>query len=401
MTRAEQRTALDAFLADNPELHQLTGKLSTFNLFDVLRAANNELRHSNVLAWLMTPGESHGFGDQFLRRFLSRCLLANQERSLADVPMSAADVELADLSGSRILRERHHIDLLVVVPSPHDWVFIIENKVHSSESKGQLRRYSAAAAEEFPDSSRVGIFLTLDGQEASSEGKQLGYIPFSHQSVADLLTELMELHPELSSSVRLLLTHYLQTIRRLTMSDPEIVALCQTIYQRHRKAIDLIMEYGASSRFAEHAQGALNDDWTQENLRIARQDPKTNSVWFVPSDWMEPLKKFGPGGWGKFPFVVGCYFYQKTNGDSTQLAVEVGPIDDHSRRVKLLQELKVLGFKIADRSLSAESKYTLIYSASRKRVEGEDQRKVCLDMLKRAAPKFKKIGRALEECTFD
>ncbi len=41
-----------------------------FNPFDVLRYAEYEIRHSNVLAWLLTPGESHGLGDKFLRRFI-------------------------------------------------------------------------------------------------------------------------------------------------------------------------------------------------------------------------------------------------------------------------------------------------------------------------------------------
>ena len=37
-----------------------------FNLFDVLRNADYEIRHSNVLAWLLDPGRNHGLGDRFL-----------------------------------------------------------------------------------------------------------------------------------------------------------------------------------------------------------------------------------------------------------------------------------------------------------------------------------------------
>ena len=39
-----------------------------FNAFDVLRYSDYEIRHSNVLAWLLTPGGTHGVGDAFLRR---------------------------------------------------------------------------------------------------------------------------------------------------------------------------------------------------------------------------------------------------------------------------------------------------------------------------------------------
>jgi hypothetical protein len=284
----------------------------------------------------------------------------------------------------------------VVVPEPHHWVFIIENKVHSAESKGQLQRYAAAAADEFPKSSRVGIFLTLDGQEASAEGKELGYIPFSHESVGELLTELLNLHQELSPSVRLLLTHYLQTIRRLTMSDPEIAQLCQTIYQRHRKAIDLIMEFGVSSRFAGTVQDVLNHDWMQEHLPIGWQDPKTNSIWFVPAEWLMPLKKYGPAiGWGKFPFVIGCWFYQKTNGDSIELCAEVGPINDHAKRCALLDGFKGMGFRVPEKAYAVETKYTRIYSGRRKQKDSDDDATVVLQMLKKAAPQFRKITEVL------
>ena len=59
---AAAQRALDAFLVDNQELEQLTARLSAFNLFNVLRIDHAEIRHSNVLAWLLTPGESHGLG---------------------------------------------------------------------------------------------------------------------------------------------------------------------------------------------------------------------------------------------------------------------------------------------------------------------------------------------------
>jgi hypothetical protein len=193
------------------------------------------------------------------------------------------------------------------------------------------------------------------------------------------------------------LTHYLQTIRRLTMSDPEIAQLCQTIYQRHRKAIDLIMEFGVSSRFAGTVQDVLNHDWMKEHLPIGWQDPKTNSVWFVPADWLVPLKKYGPAvGWGKFPFVVGCWLYQKTNGDSIEFGVEVGPIADHAKRCALLNGFKEMGFRVPEKAYAVETKYTRIYSNRRKRKDSDDDSTVVLQMLKKAAPQFRKITEVLK-----
>ncbi len=72
---AAAQQALDAFLVDNQELEQINARLAAFNLFKVLRIERVEIRHSNVLAWLLTPGESHGLGATFLRRFVSRVLM--------------------------------------------------------------------------------------------------------------------------------------------------------------------------------------------------------------------------------------------------------------------------------------------------------------------------------------
>ena len=56
-------------LIESPEFGQYHNSLHEprkFNPFDVLRYADYEIRHSNVLAWLLQPGESHGLQDQIV-----------------------------------------------------------------------------------------------------------------------------------------------------------------------------------------------------------------------------------------------------------------------------------------------------------------------------------------------
>ena len=66
----ETERALTQLVMNCPELTELEALLSRFNIFRVLRAAHHEIRHSNMLAWLLTPDESHGLGDRFFRRWL-------------------------------------------------------------------------------------------------------------------------------------------------------------------------------------------------------------------------------------------------------------------------------------------------------------------------------------------
>ena len=54
MTSNEEQ-ALKDFLLDIDCLKQLDDWTDDFNLFDVLRITNMEIRHSNILAWIFDP----------------------------------------------------------------------------------------------------------------------------------------------------------------------------------------------------------------------------------------------------------------------------------------------------------------------------------------------------------
>ena len=66
---------LERFVAENDALLQLETRIGRFNIFDALGVVNAELRHSNFLAWLLDPAESHGLGGLFLRAVLMDLLL--------------------------------------------------------------------------------------------------------------------------------------------------------------------------------------------------------------------------------------------------------------------------------------------------------------------------------------
>ena len=53
-----------------------------FNPFDVLQVADLEIRHSNVLAWLLTPDETHGIGSRFLRALVEHLTRRHSAPSL-------------------------------------------------------------------------------------------------------------------------------------------------------------------------------------------------------------------------------------------------------------------------------------------------------------------------------
>ncbi|MDL2237968.1 PD-(D/E)XK nuclease family protein, partial [Christensenellaceae bacterium OttesenSCG-928-K19] len=127
--------ALKSFLYDISYLDELAPWADKFNIFDVLKISRAELRHSNMLSWLLSPNESHGFGDSVLRNII-QILIENNDLESIDVFKTL----LMDLSTFRILREWKNIDILAISET-EKFLVCIENKVGSQEHSNQLKRY--------------------------------------------------------------------------------------------------------------------------------------------------------------------------------------------------------------------------------------------------------------------
>jgi hypothetical protein len=97
ISAAETQVILDdlnSLVVNCSELREVERLLGNFNLFRVLRFEHGEIRHSNVLAWLLQPTESHGLKDLFLRRWLMRIF----HESESEVASHIDPVELDSLS---------------------------------------------------------------------------------------------------------------------------------------------------------------------------------------------------------------------------------------------------------------------------------------------------------------
>lgn len=98
-----------------------------FNLFTTLGYQRLEDVHSNILAWLLNPEESHGLGDAFLRDFVRRVF----------------DKELPKYFPVNIKRESQDgYDRPDIVVESKKWWLIIENKIDSIEQENQTKRYA-------------------------------------------------------------------------------------------------------------------------------------------------------------------------------------------------------------------------------------------------------------------
>src|SRR6266852_7115236 len=118
---ATELSALERFVVENDDLLALESLVGKFNIFDALEIARVEIRHSNFLAFILDPAESHGQGQLFLKAVLMDLLKkAKPERR----PLSPIDLDGTDLRGVEVRREWKNIDLLIICQEPRFSVVI-------------------------------------------------------------------------------------------------------------------------------------------------------------------------------------------------------------------------------------------------------------------------------------
>jgi hypothetical protein len=106
----EAMEALERFVIENDTLLALEARIARFNIFDALGIARAEIRHSNFLAFLLDPTESHSHGPLFLKAILMDLLKQAPRENRA---LSLVDLDGTDLRGVEVKREWKHIDPLI------------------------------------------------------------------------------------------------------------------------------------------------------------------------------------------------------------------------------------------------------------------------------------------------
>ena len=247
MNQTNAIEALKSFIDDNEDLERLESMLDRFNLFDSLGLVRQEIRHSAFIRWLLDPTETHGLGDYWLRQFL-RKVIKNGEGILNNAP-SLFDLDDWGIGLAEVRKEWRNIDILIL-DEDNRFVCVIENKVDSSQAKGQLQRYWEIVEQEFEGYKKVYVLLTKSGEPSSHDA----YVPVSYGDMADVIASALERREsQLNHEIKLFIQQYLDMVRRHIVEDSEVQKLCRRIYQRHHRALDLILEH-RPDRAAEVAQ---------------------------------------------------------------------------------------------------------------------------------------------------
>ena len=368
--KEEQIKLLNQFLVDNWELEQLSAKLAAFNILKVLKIEKAEIRHSNVLAWLMDPQESHGIGQSFIKRFLSTILLNIQNE---ETGLNSAQVELMNLTDVEVRREWRQIDLLVISES-NKLVLLIENKVKSKATKRQLLKYREIVKNEFPGYIDIlSVLLTKEMDEGIEVAEAADYIPWSYVKTLKIIEQIKSQRQDrIPKDADIFLNHYLTTLRRFTMQDDEIVKLCKAIYKKHKDAIDLITQWGATNQFSTAAE-----EFISEHEEIKALCLNTKWVWFVNKKWEKVMPPCS-NSWKHLskPYPIACWFWLIAQNSKLGFIIEVGSMEDTKKRLMLIKAFKNEGFKFGEKAFRQESRYTRVYSIYRKINDPDDPEEI-------------------------
>ena len=234
ITKEEQ--ALKEFLLDIQCLDDLE-QVDTFNFFDVLKVSKMEIRHSNVVSWLLDPNENHGFGKKILsalNSFIAKMFCANDTTtSFKLLTMNYNDI--------LIYREWQNIDILVE-SKEFKYILCIENKFGSQEHDDQLNRYYDIIEDKYgKDYTKMYLYLSPEGNPPINDNNGV-WNPIKYETIISIIENEMK-KTTLEHRRKEFIQSYVDILRRETMDDTKIIEICQEIYRKHKDALDLIYEH--------------------------------------------------------------------------------------------------------------------------------------------------------------
>jgi hypothetical protein len=285
------------------ELRELEQLLGYFNLFRVLRFEHGEIRHSNVLAWLLQPQEAHGLKDLFLRRWLMR--LFHESESESASYLDPVEIDSLEIRSVEVHREWNHVDLLVRIETfdGEELIIGIENKVKAVQSKGQLIKYREKVESTF-NKARHRLFVFLTRQEEEPEDDL--WTSATYQQVHDVLESCVtEQRSVIATEPRVLLDHYLKLLKESFMENTEIATLARKIYQKHSRALDVILEFrpDALQALTEAVANKLKAE--AATMGLIPMLIQKGYVRFLPKVWDTKLNRKGTAwGQGESAFIL-------------------------------------------------------------------------------------------------
>ena len=235
--------ALDDFKKNISCLGPITNYLNKVNFFEITGMKKQETKHSNFLAWLFDANETHGLGDNIVKKFLVKVL--DNEKNKNKKSRDNLEYILNNYDDKiNVAREKYDTDIFI--SSFDKFTLTIENKFDAPEEnikgKKQTFVYREEIEKAYSKNKNSFIFLTKDGIEASDESN---WLVASYKDIYEIIkNELPSINnnQNISQDVIIIIRHYLEIIAKKLdiLDDKAIINSIFNIYLNHKHALDTL-----------------------------------------------------------------------------------------------------------------------------------------------------------------
>ena len=291
--------------------HMETVKGKRFNPFDVLRYSDYEIRHSNVLAWLFQPNETHGIGDAFIRDFTTAMNEAARRQGTPPVLLPSS----FDAENVRVERELDYVDITLFFKNERV-VIAIENKIEetSPEHAGQVEHYEKTLNAKYDGMYDViqSVLLTTS---PTADAPERRFIHVSWNRIREIVKSLRD-HGRFvdeGDRVRAFLGHYLEIVERFIAHPNTANDYFRSLLDDHRPLLERLLKVREDG--AENIAEVLSEDDGKYGSTLGRlvndfrQEPKR-----LRSAVQSFLKRRGFRIWSNTPAGGHwCFLYFRSN----------------------------------------------------------------------------------------
>ncbi|WP_252504414.1 PD-(D/E)XK nuclease family protein [Sporosarcina sp. Marseille-Q4943] len=387
-----------SLIEDSQEFTYLHNHFNRFNPFKVLQVDNYEIRHSNVLAWLMDPQQNHDLGAYFIKKLIAKVFVnpANYEDEDKIANYDVLQLSRYSYHDLVVYKElatpnKKRIDLLAV-SHLHQVAVLIENKFWSVESEGQLEEYIEFVRNAYDGYKIIPVFLTLQDEEPTHED----YLMLGYSDVLDILNNVTDANKEyMHSDVHSFISYYIDILEDQLVQNDELNEKGMALYKNHKEAVDLLAAVGKGKIVESDFANELRQIYSQYKetidfvvkvgssflreafLRFAQKlawpdhlyTPHFRVPHFIEQTWDEhfdenDLRK-------KWWMNKGLIAWFEQADDRLKLKVEVGPLH-HEDRVRLLRALVAKGIDVKEQAFEEGRQYTRIYMDADRPTSWED-----------------------------
>lgn len=372
-----------SLIEDTQEFTLLDNHFKRFNPLKVLNVDNYEIRHSNVLAWLLNPTENHGQGTYLVNKLIAKVFVNPvnlEEDKLGNydiLQLSRNNYQDLSVYKEYLTSAGRRIDLLAV-SNFHKVIILIENKYRSTESEGQLEDYIEGIRSEskFKAYKIIPIYLTLLDESPTHED----YLMLGYSDILGILKNLIEANEQsMNSEVHKFISYYIENLEDQLIRNNELNEIGLQLYQNHKEAInelhqagirnascmqqDIYTDYKGTIDFIKKVgDSILKEAFTRfsEQLGLAKHlyKPHFRVPSFIQQKWFDSFEEedMRENWWMNKGLIA---WFELAN-EGLKLKLEVGPLTQE-KRIKLLQALKNRDVAVRDLAFEEGRKYTRIY----------------------------------------